>query len=603
MIPVDTVLVLIIVVVATILFITETLRVDVTALCVLVALLLLHLIGPEQTLYGFANTATAIVAAMFVLSAGLVRTGLVEWLARHLDRFAGRGERRLIVVLCIMAASLSAFMVNTATVAILIPVTVILAKTRNVAPSRVLIPLSFASQFGGVCTLIGTSTNVLVNSMATSSGLKPFHLFEFAPMGIVLAVIGVIYLTFFSRALIPKREGADEQIDKYRLADYLSEMRVTSDSPLAGKRWREIDSKDLSDIDLIKIIRGGKATWRASATKIRHNDFLLLHGNADALIKMKNNYRLETKADAVIHDKELESDKIELIEALVPPRSRLIGRTLRGAEYIERFGCVVLAMQRRGKVLRDRLADISFDDGDTLLLQCDKDSVRRILQSTDLIVTNELTDLHLRKDRAFMALAIFVSMILLVAFNVLPLLVAAMSGAVAMVLGCCITIEEAYKAIDWKIIFLLGGDHPPGPRPGTDGNRRVAGRHNHETADCNGPAGRPDLPLFYYRRTDRNHVEQRVGHPPGAHRVFRRGTDGGVCPAAVDGYHIRRVDQLRNTDRVPDQYHGLRTRGVSFFGLRPHRYPAEYHLLDRNGSAGAGSVAFLKRTDDTSPFS
>jgi len=462
MIPVDTVLVLIIVAVATILFITETLRVDVTALCVLVALLLLHLIRPEQALYGFANTATAIVAAMFVLSAGLVRTGLVEWLARHLDRFAGGGERRLIVVLCVMAASLSAFMVNTATVAILIPVTVILAKTRNVAPSRVLIPLSFASQFGGVCTLIGTSTNVLVNSMATAGGLKPFHLFEFAPMGIVLAVIGVVYLTFFSRTLIPKREGADEQIDKYRLADYLSEMRVTAASPLIDKRWREIDTKELNDIDLIKIIRDGKATWRASATKIRHNDFLLLHGNADALIKMKNNYRLETKADAVVHDKELESDKIELIEALVPPRSRLIGRTLRGAEYIERFGCVVLAMQRRGKVLRDRLADISFDDGDTLLLQCDKDSVRRILQSTDLIVTNELTQLHLRKDRAFTALAIFVSMVLLVAFNVLPLLVAALSGAVAMVLGRCITIEEAYKAIDWKIIFLLGGIIPLG---------------------------------------------------------------------------------------------------------------------------------------------
>jgi len=462
MVPIDTVLVLIIVAVATLLFVTETLRVDVTALCVLVALLLLRLIRPDQALYGFANTATAIVAAMFVLSAGLVRTGLVEWLARHLDRFAGRGERRLIVVLSVLAAALSAFMVNTATVAILIPVTIILAKARKVAPSRILIPLSFASQFGGVCTLIGTSTNVLVNSMATAGGLKPFSLFEFAPMGVVLAIIGVVYLTFASRILIPKREGADEQIDKYRLADYLSEMRVIEGSPLIDKRWRELNGKDLNDVDLIKIIRGGKATWRASATKIREDDFLLLHGNADELIKLKDKYRLETKADTVVHDRELESDKIELIEALVPPRSRLIGRTLRGAEYIERYGCVALAVQRRGKVLRDRLADISFDDGDTLLLQCDRDSVRRITQSTDLIVTNELTQLHFRKDRAFMALAIFISMVLLVAFNILPLLVAALSGAVAMVLGRCISIEEAYKAIDWKIIFLLGGVIPLG---------------------------------------------------------------------------------------------------------------------------------------------
>ena len=462
MILIDSIIVLTIVAVSALLFVTEKLRVDVTALCVLVALLLFHLIRPDQALYGFANTATAIVAAMFVLSEGLVRTGLVEWLARRIDRFAGSGERRLIFVLCVMGAALSAFMVNTATVAILIPVSVILAKARKISPSRVLIPLSFASQFGGVCTLIGTSTNVLVSSMAVTGGLKPFSLFEFAPMGLVLVIIGTLYLTFFSRILIPKRTGADEQIDKYRLADYLSEMRVTEGSSLIGKRWRDLNGNDLSEIDLIKIIRGGKATWRASATTIRENDFLLLHGNAKELIKMKDSYRLETKADAAVHDKELESDKIELIEAVVPPRSRLIGRTLRGAEYIERYGCVVLAIQRRGKVLRDRLADISFDDGDTLLLQCDRDSVKRIVKASDLIVTNELTQLQFRKNRAFTALAIFAVMVLLVTFNVLPLLIAALSGAVAMVLGRCITIEEAYKAIDWKVIFLLGGVIPLG---------------------------------------------------------------------------------------------------------------------------------------------
>jgi len=460
--PLDNILILIITAAAAFLFITEKLRVDVTAMCVLVALLIFQLIKSDQALYGFANTATATVAAMFVLSAGLVRTGLVEWLARHLDRIAGKGERRLIVVLCITVAALSAFIVNTATVAILIPVAVILSKARKIAPSRVLIPLSFASQFGGVCTLVGTSTNILVNSMAVADGLEPFHLFEFAPLGIVLTIIGVLYLTVFSRILIPKRKGVDEQIDKYRLADYLAEMRVTSESPLIDKRWVDAKKKDLKDIDLIKIIRGDKATWRASATKIREDDYLLLHGDADELIKMKDNYGLETRADTVITDQKLQSDEIELIEALVPPRSRLIGRTLRGADYIRRFGCVTLAIQRRGNVLRDRLVDINFDDGDTLLLQCDRDSVQRIMQSTDLIVTNELTELHLRKDRAITALAILISFILLAAFNIVPILSAALIGAVAMVIGRCITIEEAYKAIDWKIIFLLGGILPLG---------------------------------------------------------------------------------------------------------------------------------------------
>jgi di/tricarboxylate transporter len=458
----DNILVLIITAGAAFLFVTEKLRVDVVALCVLASLLIFRLIPAEQALYGFANTATATIAAMFVMSAGMVRTGLVEWIARHLDRIAGKGRQRLIIVLCITVATLSAFIVNTATVAILIPVAVILSKTRKIAPSRVLIPLSFASQFGGVCTLIGTSTNILVNSMAVSRGLDPFQLFEFAPLGIVLVIIGIIYLTLFSNILIPKRKGVDEQIDKYRLADYLAEMRVTDGSPFVGKSWRDVDRKKLNDVDLIKILRNGEATWRASATTIREGDHLLLHGNADDLIKMKDAYKLETKADAAINDKELQSDEIELIEALVPPRSRLLGRTLRGADYIKRFGCVVLAIQRRGKVLRERLADISFDDGDTLLLQCDKESVNRIMESTDLIITNELTELHLRKDRALIALGIFAVMITLIFFNIFPILIAAMLGAIAMVLGRCITIEEAYKAIDWKIIFLLGGVIPLG---------------------------------------------------------------------------------------------------------------------------------------------
>jgi len=460
--PLDNILILTITAAAAILFVTEKLRADLTAMCVLVALLIVQLIKPEQALYGFANTATATVAAMFVLSAGLVRTGFVEWLARYLDRFAGKGERKLIIVLCITVALLSAFIINTATVAILIPIAVILAKARKIAPSRVLIPLSFASQFGGVCTLIGTSTNILVNSMAVENGLERFHLFEFAPLGIILVIIGILYLTFFARIMIPKRKGADEQIDKYRLCDYLAEMRVTDGSTLIGKKWGGLKNKDLQNIDLIKIIRSGKATWRASKTTIREDDYLLLHGNANELIKMKDNYRLETRADTVIDDQKLRSDKIELIEALVPPRSKLIGQTLRGADYIRRFGCMVLAIQRRGKILRDRLADIDFDDGDTLLLQCDKESVSRIMQSKDLVVTSELTELHLRKDRAARALTIFVAIILLAAFNVVSILVAALIGAVAMVLGRCITMEEAYTAIDWKIIFLLGGILPLG---------------------------------------------------------------------------------------------------------------------------------------------
>jgi di/tricarboxylate transporter len=458
----DQIIVLAIVVGTIVLFVTEKLRVDVAALCVLACLLVLGVIGREDALYGFSNSATATVAAMFILSAGLVRTGFVQWLARHLDKMAGRTETGLILALCITIAVLSAFIVNTATVAIFIPVAIALARSRKIVPSRILIPLSFSSQFGGVCTLIGTSTNILVNSMAIAYGMSGFRLFEFTPLGIVLSIIGILYLLIFSHWLLPKRKGTDEQIDKYKLADYLAELKVNKGSPLIGNKWRGLKRKDLKAINLIKIIRGKKTTWRASETTIREGDLLLVHGNADELMKMKDNYYLETRADSRIKDPKLRSDEFKLIEALVPPRSSLVRHTLGHSDFRRRYGCMVLAIQRRGKILRDRLEDIHLDDGDTLLLQCENEAVNRIKETNDLIVTSEQTELQVRKDRVFIALAVVLLVVGLAAFNIFPILVAAIIGAVGMVLGRCLTIEEAYKAIDWKVIFLLGGILPLG---------------------------------------------------------------------------------------------------------------------------------------------
>ena len=444
-----------------ILFITNKLRIDLVALCVLVVLLLLRLIKPEQALYGFANPATATVAAMFVLSAGLARTGLVEWLARSIDHFAGKSPRQLVFVLCITIGFLSAFIVNTATVAIFIPVAISLAKSRRIPPSRVLIPLSYASQFGGVCTLIGTSTNILVNSIAVANGLPRFNLFEFAPLGLIMSGVGILFLVLVAGQFLPKRRGEYEQLDKYRLVDYLIELKVKAKSPLIGKTWAESESSNSSEIQLIKFIRAKKATSHPRDTKIKEGDILLLHGNMKKLMQVKDKNRL-APIDEKVNDEKLRSDNIQLIEALVPPDSTLVGRTLSTANFYRRFGCSVLAVQRRGRTIRERISKIRFVGGDTMLLQCDSEDVKSILRSENLIVTNELSDLQLRKNRAFTALSIMVGVVFLVAFNILPILIAALVGAVGMVLSRCISLEEAYKAIDWKVIFLLGGILPLG---------------------------------------------------------------------------------------------------------------------------------------------
>ncbi|HEY32550.1 MAG TPA: SLC13 family permease [Dehalococcoidia bacterium] len=444
------------------LFIHGRLRIELIAICALLALLVTGVLTPQQALTGFANQATATIAAMFVVSAGLVKTGLVQWLARHLDRLMDRTETRLILVICLVVAVLSAFMINTAVVAIFIPIVVVLAHSRRIPASRVLIPLSYASQFGGVCTLVGTSTNMLVNGIAIGQDLRPFGFFEFAPLGLVMVVAGTLYLLATSRWLLPRRKGEPEQVDKYRLDDYLAELQVLGNSPLAGKTWEQGRVSRDTGIELSNLIREGKAVSRPVRTRIRPGDLLLLHGHIERIVAMEQKYGLELLKNVRVRDQQLRSDETQLVEVLIPPGSNLIGRTLATSDFFRRYRASILAMQRRGHVLRDRLADIELSSGDTLLLQGHKDDVVRLMNSAHAVVTNELTELYFRKDRAIAAVLLTVALVVLAAFNIVPIMVAAGIGALGMVLTRCLTIEEVYNAIDWKIIFLLGGIIPLG---------------------------------------------------------------------------------------------------------------------------------------------
>ena len=462
MTDVNLIVVLVVAGTAMALFATGRLRIDLIALSVLVALVALRLINANQALYGLTSPATTTIAAMFVLSAGLARTGLVQWIAQKIDKLAGKTEPRLVFALCAVVGALSAFVVNTAIVAIFIPIAIVLAKTRRISSSRVLMPLSFASQFGGVCTLIGTSTNILVNSIAINAGMRGFSLFEFAPLGLAMSAAGIVYLMIVPRHLLPKRRGEAEQVDKYRLADYLTEMRVVEKSPLIGKTWETSKVGRETEIELTNFFRNDEPTSNPKGTKIREGDVLLLNGNVDVIIGTGGKYGLELQKDVEVDDRKLSSDEVKLVEALIPPRSNLIGRTLETSDLLRRHKLTALAIQRRGKTLRERLADIRLEDGDTLLLQGNKECVNHLLKSSDLIVTNELTELYFRKDRAIIALAMVVTVVTLVTLNIFPIFIAALIGAVGVVLGRCITMEEAYLAIDWKVIFLLVGILPLG---------------------------------------------------------------------------------------------------------------------------------------------
>lgn len=458
----DVILVGVIVLAAMAFFIWDRFRIDGVAICVLAALFVFGLITPEQTVSGFTSAATVTIAAMFVISNGLVRTGLVDWLARHVDRLAGKTETRLMLTIALTAAVLSAFLINTAIVAIFIPVSMVLARSRKTAPSRVLMPLSFASQFGGVCTLIGTSTNLIVNAIGIERGLEPFGFFEFAPLGLALTGAGMIYLATVGRFLLPVRKAEEEEVDRFRLADYLAQAEVQDKSDLIGKIWERAKIGAETGIELANLLRGQKAVSRPTRTVIKAGDILLLHGHIEQILKTESGYGLKIMKEARVKDRELSSHDMKLTEAMVPPGSSLVGRTLEKAIFFHRHRLSILAIQRRNQTMRESLADIRLKEHDTLLLLGHKDDLAHIMNSPNLIVTNELTELYLRRDRAIMAVATLSLVVVLTTLSIMPIMLAAILGAVAMVVTRCLTVEEAYEAIDWKIIFLLGGMLPLG---------------------------------------------------------------------------------------------------------------------------------------------
>ncbi len=456
----EAIIVIVIVAAAMAMFAWGRVRVDIVALGVLVVLILFNLITTDQVLAGFANPATVTIAAMFIVSHGLVRTGIVEWLSRRIDRLAGKRETRLLLVIMLTAAFLSAFLINTAIVAIFIPVAMVLSQDRKIAASRVLIPLSFASQFGGVCTLIGTSTNLIVNSIAVSRGMEPFGFFEFLPLGLALTGAGIVYLLALGHWLLPKRKST-EQVDRYRLADYLAELKVMEKSSLLGVTWAKSEAAD-GKVQLTNVLREGKFVSRRNNTKLREGDILLLHGNVDEIMAMEGKYGLKLLKNEKVHDKELSTHELKLSEILVPPDSNLVGRSFKDTDFFTRHHLLILGIQRRGRPIRERLSEIELQENDTLLLQGKADDISHIMNSPNVVVTNELTDLYLRRNRALMAIGILAVVVGLTTFNVLGIMETAIIGALAMVMTGCLTIEEAYKAIDWKVIFLLAGVLPLG---------------------------------------------------------------------------------------------------------------------------------------------
>jgi len=442
-----------------VLFVSEKYPLDIVAMLGLGVLLVLGLVTIGEGFSGFSNPATMTVAAMFVLSAGLQKTGATATVGRLMVRFS-RNHYTALVVIMVTVTIMSAFVNNTAAVAVFIPLVTVLANRRRIAASKLLIPLSYASQFGGVCTLIGTSTNLLVSAISEEAGYGAFSLFEFTRMGLVLFAAGVAFFLLFGRWLLPARPTPELSIT-YQLGEYITELRIRGGSPLVGKSVVESRLGEDHDITVLRVRNAEEDGWAPLRRTLQPDDVLLVRGSLPDLIRLRGTMGLRINADFELRDDTLQSKDLRVVQALVAPGSRLVGHTLKETDFRNRYRALVLGMQRKGEPINDKLSSIRLRLGDALLIQAPEDQIRDLRRGEDLIVLNEIPGSVLR-DKAPLAIGILVVVVGLAAFDVLPILVAALLGCVALVMTRILQPEDAYRAINWQVIFLLAGVLPLG---------------------------------------------------------------------------------------------------------------------------------------------
>ncbi len=443
---------------AVFLFVTEKLPVDLVALLVMALLLVSGVVTPAQGLAGFSNTATITVGAMFILSAGLFKTGAVGFLGNIVTRIFKGPFVLAILAVMIIVGFLSAFINNTPVIAIFLPILLGAARQTGVSVSKILMPVSFASMFGGVCTLIGSSTNILVSSIAEEKGLPPFSMFEFAPLGLILFAAGTAYMLFVGIRLIPERRGQGDLTESFSLSEYLTEIVLLPNAASIGYAIKDSPLvKDL-DIGILEIRREDETIQQPKGNVIlRSNDHLLVRCDLEKIRTLQERTGIIFKPQAKWGDDSLTSQDYRLIEAVVVPNSPLVRSTLQRSNFRENYGATVLAIRHRGELLREKLSDTVLSGGDVLLLEIHQDRLNAFKRNKEFIVTSELEAVEFRRDKVVIATVIVIGVILAASLNVAPIVVTAAVGAILLVLTKCITLDEAYQAIDWKIIFLLAG--------------------------------------------------------------------------------------------------------------------------------------------------
>jgi di/tricarboxylate transporter len=441
-----------------VLFALEKMPVDLTAIVVMVALIATGILTPMEAVSGFSNPATITVGAMFIISAALNKTGALLFLGDLSTRMFKYGFWLALIVMMCVIAMISAFINNTPVVAVFIPILLNAARKNNISPSKLLMPLSFASIFGGVCTLIGTSTNILVSSIVAQHGLRPLGMFEFTTMGIVFFAVGTLYMVLIGVRLIPERQEDSDLTQSFRMNNYLTDIVVLPGSKSIGEKI--IDShlvKEL-DLDVLYVVRDGIRLLRPVRTIILEpNDVLRVRCDIENIRSIQEKEGVVLKSDLKIKQLDMEAVDAMLVEAIVAPNSELEGQTIKSIDFRNKFGATALALRHRGQLLHRGFSKTRLSSGDALLIDVRKENYDLIKSNRNFVLVSDVKVEKYRKRKIIPAVAIVVGVVLAASSGTLPIMASALIGCTLLVLIGCIKLEEAYHAIDWKIIFLLGG--------------------------------------------------------------------------------------------------------------------------------------------------
>ena len=438
-------------------FVFEVVAMEVTALGTVGLLLIFNIITIDEAISGFSNKAVITIGAIFIISSSLVKTGFLEVFADQLYKVGGNKKWFTFTIFFITTSFVSGFINNTAAVAIFIPLAINLCQKFHISPTKVLLPLSYAAIFGGTLTLIGTSTNLLVNSFLESlPGVDPFSMFEFTKLGLIFLLVGTVYNLIITIWILPSRAVTNSLTQKYHMQTYLTEFKVSDQSVLLGKTLNDLNVKKKFDFDIVKLIRNKTdLTISLEDASIMQNDILLVQINVKDIIGFRDYLGLLLLSDIKMSQNELVGTDNVLVEGLISYGSGMIDKTLSQLNYRKVYNSFVLAIKRQDELLREKVAHIKLKFSDTLLIMTPRNKLDTLRNSTEMVILEEL-DIHLRYERYWWLSIIVIPVVMILSsLNILSITEASVLGCILLLVLRAISMDEAYNAINWSVIFLI----------------------------------------------------------------------------------------------------------------------------------------------------